>query len=137
MREVHRDELHLVVGLERLPAGEHLEEDHARGVDVGAGVDDLGERLLGRQVLGRPEDHARLREGRDARRRGRETRLGDLGDAEVEDLDDVGLAVALDEHDVVGLEVAVDDARGVRVRRGRAGSGGRRRARARAAAGRP
>ena len=40
---------------------------------------------------------------------------GHLGDAEVEDLDDVALAVALDEHDVVGLEVAVDDAGGVRV----------------------
>ena len=42
-------------------------------------------------------------------------RLGDLGDAEVEDLHDVALAVAFDQHDVLRLEVTVDDAGGVRV----------------------
>jgi hypothetical protein len=36
-----------------------------------------------------------------------------LGDAEVEDLDEVGLALFFDEVDVLGLEVAVDDAVGV------------------------
>ncbi len=40
---------------------------------------------------------------------------GHLRDAEVEDLDDVALPVALDQHDVLGLEVAMDDAGGVRV----------------------
>ena len=50
-------------------------------------------------------------------------RLRHLGDAEVEDLHDVALPVALDEHDVLGLEIAVHDARGVRVLERRAGSG--------------
>ena len=38
----------------------------------------------------------------------------DLRDAEVDDLDEVGPAVALDEEDVLGLEIAVDDALVVR-----------------------
>ena len=115
VREVHRDELDLVVRLERLPPREHLVEDDPRRVDVRPGVDDLGERLLRREVLGRPEDHARLREGRRAGAAAPRHGLRDLGDPEVEDLHDVGLTVALDEHDVVGLEIAVDDPGAVRV----------------------
>jgi hypothetical protein len=34
---------------------------------------------------------------------------GQLGDAEVEQLDEVALAAALHQDDVVGLEIAVDD----------------------------
>jgi hypothetical protein len=34
----------------------------------------------------------------------------DLRDAEVDDLHEVGAAVAVDEEDVLGLEIAVDDA---------------------------
>ena len=40
--------------------------------------------------------------------------LRQLGQAEVEHLDEVGVAAAVDEEDVLGLEVAVDDP--VRVR---------------------
>ena len=110
VREVHRDDLDLVLGLERAAARQHLEQDHAGGVDVGARVDRLAQRLLGRQVFGRAEDDARLRE-----RLAPRLRLGHLRDAEVEDLDDLALPVALDQHDVLGLEVAMDDAGGVRV----------------------
>ena len=37
-----------------------------------------------------------------------------LGDAEVEHLDELGVALALHEEDVVGLEIAMHDAGGVR-----------------------
>ncbi len=44
-----------------------------------------------------------------------ELRLRQLGDAEVEHLDEaLVVAAALDQDDVVGLEIAVDDAGGVR-----------------------
>jgi hypothetical protein len=46
--------------------------------------------------------------------------LGELGDAEVEDLHEVFVAEPLDEVDVLGLEVAVDDAVGVGGGQGRA-----------------
>src|SRR5665647_2395376 len=42
--------------------------------------------------------------------------LGRLGDAEVEDLDDVRRTITGDQEDVLGLEVAVDDALRVRGR---------------------
>ena len=40
---------------------------------------------------------------------------GDLGDAEVADLDEVALAAHVEQHDVLGLEIAVDDALVVRL----------------------
>ena len=65
-------------------------------------------RLLGRHVEGRPEERPRLGARRDAGRAGR--RL-DLRDAEVEHLGDVVVVVGLaHEEDVLGLEIAVDDA---------------------------
>ena len=46
----------------------------------------------------------------------RTRRRSSLGDAEVEHLDEVGIAVLLDEHDVLGLEIAVHDVARVRAR---------------------
>jgi len=88
-------------------------------------------RGLGRHVLGRPEHHALLRDAPLG-----DVRIADLGDAEVEDLHEVERLLALGdrvepglvrdlpdqlaaplaprEHDVLGLEVAVDDPLGVR-----------------------
>ena len=97
-------------------AGEHLEEHDAEGPDVGALVDRLAARLLGRHVGGRAEDHARLRcrvcasvgdcdRSADDAASARVAGPG-LGEAEVEHLD---LAVRR-QLDVRGLEVAVDDA---------------------------
>ena len=94
--------------------GQHLEEDDPQRVEVRPRVDRLAERLLRRHVVGRPEHRAdprELRRGPAARRLGGRV---DLGDPEVEDLHEVRVAVVLDEHHVLGLEVAVDDARGVR-----------------------
>ena len=64
-------------------------------------------RLLGRHVLRRPHRHPGVGEAP-------RTAIDAAGDAEVEHLDEVGLAVARDQVDVLGLEVAVDHARRVR-----------------------
>ena len=69
-----------VVGcrIERHIANEHLVEDHAKGVDVGAAVHLLSNGLFGRHVMRRAE---RIRRPRELRRR---TFLEGLRDSEVE-----------------------------------------------------
>ncbi len=83
---------------ERQAPRDHLEEDDAEGVDVRAAVGFQALDLLGRHVFGRADD-APL--GRDP------AHPDGPGDPEVEDL---GVPLLVD-HDVAGLEVAVDDAR--------------------------
>ena len=90
--------------------GDHLVHDRAERVDVAARVGGATGGLLGRHVLGRAHRHAGA--GQPALARG--LGLGRLRDAEVEHLDDVGGAVARDQEDVLGLEIAVDDALAVR-----------------------
>jgi hypothetical protein len=113
---VHR--VYLVVAREGARARQHLAEDDAEGEEVAAAVDALAEQLLGRHVVDRPQNGARLRLDADERllravggARGLRAR-DELGDAEVENLD---VAVAAD-HQVLRLQVAVDDARLVRLR---------------------
>ena len=90
----HRD---LVLAVEGDVAREHLEEDDAERVEVALGVDVLAQGLLGRDVVGRAQ-HAAV---------GRQPLLVErAGDPEVGDL---GRALLVDE-DVLGLDVAVDDA---------------------------
>ena len=88
------------VPLEGQAARQHLEEDDAQRVDVRARVGLLALDLLGRHVLGRPDHHAGARDP---------LGLDRAGDPEIHD---PGVAVAVD-HDVLGLEVAVDDAQAV------------------------
>ena len=108
------------LALEGLPPGGHLVEDRAERELVRAEVHGAAGGLLGRHVAHRPEHGAGLR-ARDRRRHVRPApvglRLDQLGEAEVQDLQ---VAVAR-QHQVLGLQVAVDDA--VRVR---AGEGARR-----------
>ena len=96
---------------ERLEPGQQLVEDHAEREDVGALVDPAAVARLGRHVLRRAGDDPFSRGGRRQRHRpGRSRRrLGVTRDAEVEDLD---LPVA-GQHQVLGLDVAVDHAVGV------------------------
>ncbi len=96
-----------LAGAERHASRQQLVRDHARGVEVGPRPDLARHRLLGRHVGGSADRHA----GRGPERA--RALLGQrLGDPEVGDLDPpVG-----GDHQVLGLEVAVDDARGVRVR---------------------
>ena len=87
-----------VLALERHAPGEHLPEDDAERVDVGRGRDRAAARLLGREVLARPEHRAGLGHAVLDVERAR--------DAEVRDLDLALLA----EQDVLRLDVAVDEA---------------------------
>ena len=87
-------------------AGEHLEEHHAHRVEIGAAVDALAARRLGRHVARVAERHAG---GGVVLHLSRELR-----DAEVDQLDELGIAAAAHEHDVAGAYVAVHDAVGVR-----------------------
>ena len=96
----------VVVGVRRA-AGQRVEEQAAEAVDVGAGVDPLAADLLRRDEVQRPDPVAGLRRA-----------LGDLALREAE-VREVGVVV-LAEQDVGGLDVAVDEPRGVRgVQRGR------------------
>jgi len=101
--EEHLREDGELTAAERRVSGETAEHDRAERVDVGARVDRPPAHLLGRHVRGRPDEHAGG---------------GDLGghgsarDAEVEQLD--GVEPVADEEQVRGLQVAVDDAAGVR-----------------------
>jgi hypothetical protein len=94
--------------LERPRPGRHLEQDRSERELVAPEVGRLARGLLGRHVADRAEHHARP--GDRSRHRGllrglRVVQLGQLGEAEVEDLD----VAVLRDHDVVGLEVAVLD----------------------------
>ncbi len=88
-----------------------LVEDDADRVEIAAVIELGAAGLLGRHVLGRAADEAGAGE-RGALVVGA---VDDLGDAEVEHLDEVGLVAPLLHHDVLGLEIAVDDAGAVRV----------------------
>jgi hypothetical protein len=91
---------HRALGRERRLALEHLVEDAAERVDVGAVVEVGAVALLGAHVLRGAEHLAGP---------GQLHGVEAAGDAEVEDFNDGGDADGLDE-DVVGLEVAVEDA---------------------------
>jgi hypothetical protein len=101
-----------VAALEREAPGGELEEQDAEGVDVGARVDRLAADLLGRHRLRRAEQGGVGDGGVLAGRR-------PLGDAEV-DQGVAGRLAALPHHHVGRLDVAVDDAAGVRRRQRRA-----------------
>ncbi len=93
---------HQVVGVEGGHARAHLVEDDAERIHVGPVVHSAARALLGRHIMRRPEDLTRPSElaGGPA----------DLGDAEVQHLDEVRVTPPADEIDVVRLEVPVDDA---------------------------
>ncbi len=91
-------------GRERQFPGDQLVEDYSRRVQVAAGTDGEPQRLLGRHVMGRPEDLPR----RGELRRGRHH---EPGDPEVREKRPVGLG----QQDVPRLQVAVHEAVGVRM----------------------
>jgi hypothetical protein len=110
LRRLLGQDLHEVVAGVRRDARDHLVADRAECVDIAARVGGAARGLLRRHVLGRPHRHARARQATLACG----FCFGRLRDAEVEDLHDVGGSFARDEEDVLGLEIAVDDALRVR-----------------------
>jgi len=106
--QVHLQHRHRVVVVERHAAGQHLVAEDAERVEVATRVERQPAPLLGRHVLRRPEDDARLRLHA-------VVLLQELGDREVEQLHEVGRAGHVQEEHVVGLDVAVDDADRVRL----------------------
>ena len=91
---------HLAVALVRDVSGERVEHHAAERIDVGAGVDLLSPDLLGRHVVGRSDEVARLRE---PSRRGRALRQAEVGEVGV-------LSGVRVDEDVGGLHVAMDEA---------------------------
>ena len=93
---------------ERFAAREQLVEHHAHRPDVRAGIDFSGAAgLLRRHVVGGAERGAGA---------GRDTGVGhlELGDAEVENLDQIAAVAGVGHEQVLGLEIAVNDRRLVR-----------------------
>lgn len=87
--------------------GDHLVQHRAEGKEVGAHVERLAADLLWGHVADRPHHGARIGDGmRDGGGHFRARRRHGAGEAEVQDLH---VAIGRDE-DVLGLEVAMDDA---------------------------
>jgi len=108
--ELLDDQVHRVVAAERQLRGQHLVGQDAERVDVRAAVHRFAARLLGRHVRGRADEDAGFRR---ADRLAIDATAGELREAEVEQLHRA-LAPFGDEHDVVALEIAMDDLRLVR-----------------------
>ncbi len=100
--EVLVGDLQRARSLERRGAGQQLEEHHAAGVDVSAGIGDPARHLLGGQV----GDGAEQQPGRGGQRGG----VDRAGQPEIAHLH---RAVVRDQH-VLGLHVTVDEAGAVR-----------------------
>ncbi len=89
------------VALKGQPPREHFVQHHAGGVDVRAGINAVASRLLGGNVVYRAQGLLRQRL----------SRVGKTRDAKVGDLH----AAVTQHHDVLRLDVAVDDAAAVGV----------------------
>ena len=109
-RVLLQDRRHRLAGRvapERALAREHLVQDHAESEDVASSIGGLGLDLLGRYVAERSHDDDPARSPSGARTRSAEpSHLGQLREAEVEDLD----AAVSGHEEVLGLQVPVDDA---------------------------
>jgi hypothetical protein len=88
----------------RQRTGQHLVHDHARCVHVHACIDALAAQLLGCHVVGRAHQRALLRQARG------EGLTLDERDAEVDELELYLAPLVEREHQVFGLDVAVNDA---------------------------
>ena len=94
----------MIVADKRQLAAQHFINDDGEAVDVRAPVELFAQQLFRRHIHGGAEHEACLGQIIGAV-------VGDgLSDAEVEDFNVIAVAALAGDHDVVGLEVAVDDA---------------------------
>ena len=110
--QVHRDQLTDGLTGERRNPGQHLVQDDAQRIHIGAIGHVLGApTLLRRHVRRRAHQRVAARHHRLGVQR-----LGQLGDAEVQELDALaaGKLGIGDQHDVVGLQVAMHHLTGMR-----------------------
>jgi len=98
--------LHRRLPLEGQGAGEHFVGHDAEGVDVAPLVERIACELLGAHVRRRADDGALTREFGFAR----VGFVAALGDAEVENFDEVALSGSVRDHNVFRFEIAMDDA---------------------------
>ena len=118
---IARDQARLALALERLLARQHLVEHRAEREDVRARVGLAAFELLRRHVLKRPEDRALRREARAASSAASTgpppTPAGSPADVQQSSPapKSSSFAPALRQHDVAGLQVAMDDARAMRL----------------------
>ena len=109
--DVHHVDVDQRATLHHALSTDHLGEEQSYGVDVRAGHHPRPPHLLGRHVVRRPDHLTGLGE-----LSGRRLLAGHgLGDPEIEHLRFLG---SLEEEDVAWLDVAMDDAHGVRRREG-------------------
>ena len=110
--DVRREHVAGALADERRPAAAQLEHDAAERVEIGAMIDRDAAALLRRHVRRRPHHRAGLRHVHAVA----DVVAGELGDPEVEQLDPLAARHLRIGHqeDVVGLEIAMDDALGVR-----------------------
>ena len=96
---------------ERLDAGHHLIGDDGERILVGVGADELEATggLLRRHIVGRADELTHVREV--------PGRAESLADAEVEELHERRLSLGVDQEDVPGLQIAVDDSNPMRRRK--------------------
>ncbi|MFO0635453.1 MAG: hypothetical protein U0168_21625 [Nannocystaceae bacterium] len=108
--EVLRQHLDQGVAQKRRTAGEHLEQHRTDRVEIGARVDHRTLGLLGRHVPRRAEQRAHAREPLRPR-----ARLLLAHQPEVEQLERLAAVRTAHQQDVLGLDVAVDEAVAVHV----------------------
>ncbi len=108
--EVLREDRHRRRSVEGKLPRERAIHDGAERIDVAPRVDLFALHLLGRHEIGRTDDRSLARELVELRT------FTELREAEVEDLREVGIVARPRDHDVLGLDVAVDDALQVRLR---------------------
>ena len=109
MSEYRAHSLDLRFGLESPAPGEHFVQNHAEAENIGAMIGRAAADLFGRHVADGSHDDAGIGFSDGLGRIGVALWGFDFGEAEIENL---GAAVAR-HHDVVGLQIAMDNAGGV------------------------
>ena len=103
------------IGFEGQLAGEHFVKHDAQRVKVGAAINHaafFALRLLRRKIVGRAQHHSGR--GRLVAGGAIQILVGDFGDAEIQNFHHFAAISLRNQHDIIGLDVAMHDAQIVR-----------------------